>query len=230
MSFGTATGATNSHASPSPADHPELSGSDDRYLDARGVLAERRQQFEVFTVTGDDLDVDVRSTGVGERGDNRIDPRRSRICAPTNRLLTKRPSGVPEVRIDTGDDDELEKASHVEVMTRVSGQHAFREDSGGKKEVRRSRSQYAQPSAPLLIDWREPDDTSGVEDDDQPAALRTFAVFRAGRAARVVRLARGRTALAEAAHASAAAIALAEGGPCSESSSSSQASSRAILD
>lgn len=115
----------------------------------------------------------------------------------------------------------------MEVVAWVSGQDPLREHRCRDNDVGRLSPKDAQPCPPLLVDGCKPADAGGIKDCNQPAALR----FRAAGRRWVVpprRWLSGGTAFADAAHDWAAAIALADGGPCCSSSSSSQASSRAI--
>lgn len=150
------------------------SPSDEDDRDASGVLAQRGQQLDVILVAGDDPHVEVGCAGVGQSSDDGIDTRWSRIDAGADRRLTERTRGVPELLVDVGDFDELEESPHMKILRHVPGQDALREHRCGNDQVRRLLSEHPQAGAAALIDRCETCDSAGVEDDDQPAALRAL--------------------------------------------------------
>jgi hypothetical protein len=64
-----------------------------------------------------------------------------------------------------------EEPSHVVVVADVPVEHALGENGSRHDDVARLLAKYPQASAALLVDRRQAVDATGVEDDDQPAAL-----------------------------------------------------------
>jgi hypothetical protein len=64
-----------------------------------------------------------------------------------------------------------EELSDVVVVADVPVEHALGEDGSRHDDVARLLAKYAEACTALLVDRRQAVDATGVEDDDQPAAL-----------------------------------------------------------
>lgn len=192
------------------------------------MCREGGQQLDVVAVTCDDLDILAGGTLVSFGGDDRVDTGGRWGDSGANRFLSKRAGGVAQLLVHIGDMGKVEKSTHVIVVADMPGEDALGEHGSRYDQVRGKFPQHAEPGSPLLIQRSKAFDRSGVENDDQPAALCTLRAdfARTGRRATAV----DSTLRPEATHFLAAAMAFADGAPWVASSSFSHASSCAILD
>ncbi len=136
----------------------------------RRVRSQRCQHLKVVAVAGDDPNVLSCSTLVSLRRDDGIDACRRRVQTTSDGCLPERAGSVADRNLNIDDVHDVEEATDVVVVPDVAGEEPFGEYGRRDHKVTRLLAKKTKASATLLVEWREPLDATGVEDDDQSAA------------------------------------------------------------